>query len=112
MSYHLDNLSIKYLKNLSKDQLTELSKEISEFLIDTTSKTGGHIGANLGTIELTIALHYVFNSPEDALIFDTGHIGYTHKIITGRKNKFNTLNTYKGLSRFISRDARRQFTIY
>ena len=104
MTYHLDNLSIDYLKSLKEKDLIKLSKEISDFLISSTSKTGGHIGANLGTIELTIALHYVFNSPKDALIFDTGHIGYTHKLITGRKSKFKTLNSYKGLSRFISRD--------
>ena len=98
----LNQLSIDFIKNKSISSLNEISSEIRKFIIHSTSQTGGHIGANLGTIELTIALHYCFNSPEDAIFYDTGHIGYTHKILTGRINKFSTLNTYKGLSRFIT----------
>ncbi len=100
----LEKLSINFIKSKSIDSLNEIASEIRKFIIETTSKTGGHIGANLGTIELTLALHYCFNSPKDAIFFDTGHIGYTHKILTGRINKFSTLNTYKGLSRFITCD--------
>ena len=103
----LDNsnfANIRKIKKLSYSDLKELSYEIRNFLIQTISKTGGHIGANLGTIEITIALHKVFNSPHDKIIFDTGHQGYTHKIITGRKNKFKYLNKYKkGFSRFLDR---------
>lgn len=73
-------------------------------MIESNAQTGGHIGANLGTIEISIALHYAFSSPDDVFVFDTGHSGYTHKILTGRLNRFKTLNTYGGMSRFVSRD--------
>jgi len=91
------------LKELTIDELTQLSEEIRSFLIDTISKTGGHIGTNLGVIELTVAMHYVFFMPEDKIIFDTGHQGYTHKLITGRKSLFKTLNQPFGMSRFLTR---------
>lgn len=91
------------IKKFSVNELKKLSNEIREFLIDSISKTGGHIGANLGVIELTIALHYVFNVPDDAILFDVGHQGYTHKLITGRKKLFPTLNSPGGMSRFISK---------
>jgi len=101
---YLDKVSSpEDLKGLTIDELTVLSNEIRSFLIDTISTTGGHIGTNLGVIELTVALHYVFSMPPDKIIFDTGHQGYTHKLITGRKNLFNTLNQPLGMSRFLTR---------
>lgn len=89
------------LKDFSLDDLNELSQEIREFLIDSISKTGGHIGPNLGVIELTVALHYVFDLEKDKLLFDVGHQGYTHKLLTGRKELFFSLNSIGGMSRFI-----------
>jgi 1-deoxy-D-xylulose-5-phosphate synthase len=76
---------------------------VRRFLLAQVSQTGGHIGANLGTVELTLALHRVFDSPRDTLLFDTGHQGYTHKIVTGRAARFPSLNRYGGLNRFLSR---------
>lgn len=100
----LDSIETPFdLKKIPEEQLPELAREVREFLIDSISRTGGHIGANLGVIELTIALHYVFNPPEDSILFDVGHQGYTHKLLTGRKVMFPTLNTFGGMSRFISR---------
>ncbi len=90
------------IKSLSYNELKHLANEIRNFLIDNISQTGGHIGANLGTIELTIALHYVFDSPRDKIIWDIGHQGYTHKILTGRAHLFTTLNKYGGMNRFIT----------
>jgi len=84
-------------------ELGEIAGKIRQFLIDTTAVTGGHIGTNLGTIELSLALHRVFESPEDKIVWDTGHQGYTHKIITGRADRFPTLNTFGGMSRFVSK---------
>ncbi|UOB19707.1 1-deoxy-D-xylulose-5-phosphate synthase [Macrococcus armenti] len=89
-----------FLKDLSYESLETLSQDIRTFLIEKCSVTGGHIGANLGVVELTIALHKVFNSPQDKLIFDVGHQAYIHKILTGRANQFDTLRQYKGLSGF------------
>ena len=83
--------------------LEGLCSSIRAFLIESTSETGGHIGANLGTVELTVALHQCFSTPDDKLIFDTGHTGYTHKILTGRKEMFSSLNSFGGMSRFLSR---------
>lgn len=100
----LNNLSPDKIKKLSLNDTYKLSKSIRDFLIETNSITGGHIGANLGVVELSIAMHRVFNSPKDSFFFDTGHIGYTHKIITGRAKLFNTLNNYKGLNRFLTPD--------
>ena len=94
------------LKDLDEENLSELkalADSIRAFLIESTATTGGHIGANLGTVELTIALHRCFTTPKDKLIFDTGHTGYTHKILTGRKKLFSTLNSLDGMSRFLSR---------
>ena len=81
--------------------LQRLAEEVRRFLLASVSTTGGHIGANLGTVELTLALHKVFRSPQDAILFDTGHQGYTHKIVTGRAGRFPTLNRYGGLNRFL-----------
>lgn len=91
------------LKSASPDELRDLADRVRAFLIDSTSKTGGHIGANLGTVELSIALHKVFDSPRDKIIWDTGHQGYTHKILTGRAGEFSSLDTYGGMNRFVSR---------
>lgn len=92
----------KLVKSLTCQELDGLAADIRKFLIEKISNTGGHIGANLGVVELTIALHSEFSSPDEPIIFDTGHIGYTHKILTGRANLFQSLNTYGGMSRFIT----------
>jgi len=99
----IENMKLSSLKKISQTDLNDLCVEIREFLIKSNSETGGHIGANLGTVEISVALHYCFNSPEDKIIWDTGHQGYTHKILTGRASKFKTLNTFGGMNRFISR---------
>jgi 1-deoxy-D-xylulose-5-phosphate synthase len=88
------------IKNLSLKQLYQLADEIRAFLIENVSKTGGHLAPNLGVVELTIALHRVFNMPEDKIIWDVGHQAYVHKILTGRKDKFHTLRQYGGISGF------------
>lgn len=93
-----------FLKTYNHRQLKQLSDEIRLFLIESVSKTGGHLSSNLGTIELTVALHKVFDSPKDKLLFDVGHQTYTHKILTGRINQFDTLRQYNGLSGFQKRN--------
>jgi 1-deoxy-D-xylulose-5-phosphate synthase len=90
------------LRELTPDQLRELSLEIRSFLIENVSQTGGHLGPNLGVIELTIAVHRVFQSPRDPIIFDTGHQSYVHKILTGRQDQFPTLRQRHGLSGYPS----------
>lgn len=79
------------LKQLPREQLPVLAVEIRQFLLETLAKTGGHLGANLGVIELTLALHYVFDSPRDRLVWDVSHQCYTHKLLTGRRSLFATL---------------------
>ena len=96
--------SPSFLKGLNNEQLVELSEDIRRFLIDNLSKTGGHIGPNLGVVELTIALHRVFDSPTDKLIWDVGHQSYVHKILTGRASQFDTLRQFKGLCGFPKRN--------
>lgn len=91
------------IKHLTMEELNELAAEIREFLIDSIAKTGGHLSSNLGVVELTIALHYVFQSPIDRILFDVGHQSYVHKILTGRSRRFSTLRQYKGLSGFQKR---------
>ena len=88
------------IKQLDFDQLQSLADEIREFLIESLKKTGGHLGSNLGTIELTLAMHYVFDTPDDSIIWDVGHQAYTHKILTGRKDRMSTLRQKNGLSGF------------
>ena len=88
------------LKKMSRDQLPLLSEEIRAFLIDSVSKTGGHLSSNLGTIDLTIALHWVFSSPRDQLVWDVGHQCYTHKLLTGRREGFASLRKRGGISGF------------
>ena len=92
------------LKGLSLAALEELAAEIRHEIITTVTTTGGHLASNLGVVELTIALHRVFNSPKDKIIWDVGHQSYVHKLLTGRRQKFNTLRQYRGLSGFTSRD--------
>ena len=91
------------LKKLSNSEIKILAKEIREEMINAVSETGGHLGAGLGVVELTLALHYVFNTPHDKLIWDVGHQSYPHKILTGRKNRIRTLRQGKGLSGFTKR---------
>lgn len=91
------------LKKLSVDQLPSLAEEIREFLLQTVSETGGHLGSNLGAVELTLALHYCFTSPNDKIVWDVGHQAYTHKLLTGRREHFATQRQYKGISGFPKR---------
>lgn len=88
------------LRQLSRQQLTPLATELRDFVIDSVSKTGGHLSSNLGTVELTIALHYVFNTPEDRLVWDVGHQTYPHKILTGRREQMHSLRQLNGISGF------------
>jgi len=92
------------LKRLTRAQLDELATEIRAFLVSNVSRTGGHLGPNLGVVELTIALHRVFDSPQDPIVFDTGHQTYVHKILTGRRERFSTLRQQHGLSGYPSRE--------
>lgn len=91
------------LKKLNIDELNDLSAEIREFLVDSVSKTGGHLASNLGVVELTVAIHTVFNMPYDKIVFDVGHQSYVHKLLTGRRGEFSTLRKFKGLSGFPKR---------
>ncbi|MDZ7722130.1 MAG: 1-deoxy-D-xylulose-5-phosphate synthase [candidate division KSB1 bacterium] len=104
MNYLLNDIaSPEDLRQLTIPQLAQLSREIRQYLISTVSQTGGHLAPSLGVVELTIALHYNFNTPNDKLVWDVGHQAYIHKILTGRKDRFNTLRQYKGLSGFPNR---------
>jgi len=93
----------KFLKDMNIDELNELAKEIRSFIIEKVSKSGGHLSSNLGVVEIVIALHKVFDSPNDRFIFDVGHQSYVHKILTGRAKDFDTLRQYKGLSGYQKR---------
>ena len=88
------------LRKLGRHQLTPLADELRSFLLDSVSKTGGHLSSNLGTVELTVALHYVFNTPVDRIVWDVGHQTYSHKILTGRREQFHTLRQLDGISGF------------
>jgi 1-deoxy-D-xylulose-5-phosphate synthase len=90
------------LKKLSLEELNSLGQEIRQEIVVSLAKTGGHLASNLGVVEITIALHKVFNSPKDLILWDVGHQAYVHKMLTGRRHKFNSLRQYKGLSGFIS----------
>ena len=97
----LDNIKeIKDLRNLTYKEKLKLADEIRGFLIDIVSKNGGHLASNLGVVELTIALHSVFDTPNDKIIWDVGHQTYVHKILTGRKNEMDTLRKLNGISGF------------
>ena len=91
------------IRNLKVSELKTLAKEVREEMIDAVSVTGGHLGAGLGVVELTIALHYVFDTPKDKLVWDVSHQCYPHKIITGRKDRIKTLRKGGGLSGFTKR---------
>ena len=99
------------LRKLNKDKLKQISDELRDELIDVVSETGGHLGAGLGVVELTVALHYVFDTPKDKLVWDVSHQCYPHKIITGRKDRIKTLRKGGGLSGFTKNNpsSRRNF---
>jgi 1-deoxy-D-xylulose-5-phosphate synthase len=92
------------LRKLEREELTQVSSEVREFIIDTLSDVGGHFASNLGVVELTVALHYVFDTPTDKLIWDVGHQTYPHKVLTGRKDKLKTVRKYCGISGFPKRE--------
>lgn len=92
------------LRKLARTQLTPLAHELRQYLLESVSKTGGHLSSNLGTVELSIALHYVFNTPHDRIVWDVGHQTYSHKILTGRRDRMHTLRQFAGLSGFPKRD--------
>ena len=91
------------VRNLSIAELDQLAADVREEIVKTVSKTGGHLAPSLGVVELTLALHHVFNTPADKLIWDVGHQAYAHKLITGRRNQFHTLRQYQGISGFPKR---------
>ncbi|MCL1951121.1 MAG: 1-deoxy-D-xylulose-5-phosphate synthase [Turicibacter sp.] len=104
MAFEMEEINDpSFLKHLSNRQLEELCEDIREFIIDSLSKTGGHLSSNLGVVELTVAMHKVFDSPVDKFIWDVGHQVYPHKILTGRAGKFPTLRQFKGMSGFPKR---------
>jgi len=88
------------LRTLERKQLPEIARQLREFLIESVALTGGHLSSNLGTVELTVALHYVFNTPEDRLVWDVGHQTYAHKVLTGRRERMSTLRQYGGVAGF------------
>ena len=91
------------LRQLQRTELPQLAEELRAWLLDSVSRTGGHLSSNLGTVELTIALHYVFNTPHDRLVWDVGHQTYPHKILTGRRERMASLRQLGGLSGFPQR---------
>ena len=101
--YLMDIDSPEDLRKLPETELRCVSDEVREYLVDTITKVGGHFGAGLGTVELTVALHYVFNTPHDKIVIDTGHQAYPHKILTGRKDQLHTIRQKGGLSGFLKR---------
>ena len=92
------------LRQLEQDRLAEVADAVRSFLVDSVSRTGGHLAAGLGVVELSVALHYVFNTPDDRLIWDVGHQAYPHKILTGRRSRMASLRRKDGLSGFLKRD--------
>ena len=88
------------LRKLSREELPLIAEELRQFIVESVSKTGGHFSSNLGAVELTVALHYVFNTPEDRLVWDVGHQSYPHKILTGRRERMHSLRQFSGLSGF------------
>ena len=108
----IKSMQLKYLPNIktpedikgySSDQLHELCAELRNYTIETVTEIGGHLAPTLGVIELTVALHYVYDMPRDKLIWDVGHQGYAHKLLTGRFKEFPTIRQYNGLSGFLKR---------
>ena len=92
------------LRRLQPEQLPQLAQQLRQFILDTVSRTGGHLSSNLGTVELTVALHYAFDTPHDRLVWDVGHQTYAHKILTGRREQMGTLRQLHGLSGFPRRE--------
>src|SRR5579872_4461919 len=92
------------LRQLKREQLPQVAKEIRERILDTISKKGGHLASSLGSADLTVALHYVFNTPSDKIVWDTGHQTYGHKLLTGRQDRFDSIRQLHGLSGFLKRD--------
>src|SRR3974390_146999 len=104
MSQYLDKVdSPSQVKKLTLDQLQKLAEEIRQELITVLSRTGGHLGPNLGVVELTLAMHYVFDTPTDHFLFDVSHQAYVHKLLTGRRKQFHTIRTQDGLNGFMLR---------
>ena len=91
------------LRQLAPSQLRDVADEVRQHLIDTITKVGGHFGAGLGAVELTVALHYVYNTPIDKIVWDTGHQAYPHKILTGRRDSLHTIRQKGGISGFLKR---------
>ena len=98
------DIDLKSLKQMNSDELNRLSEDIRRELIAVTLKNGGHLASNLGVVELTLALHYVFDSPTDKIVFDVGHQTYIHKILSGRAKEFNSIRTQNGLRGFSNHD--------
>jgi len=94
----------KDIRGMTLDELNQLAAEIRQEVISVVSEVGGHFASTLGAVELTLALHYVFNTPEDRIVWDTGHQAYAHKLICGRRNRLSTIRQLGGLSGFLSRD--------
>ena len=103
--------SPKDLKNYSKKELEAISSELREYIVSTVSEIGGHLASTLGVIELTTALHYVYNAPDDKIVWDTGHQAYAHKVLTGRFESLNTIRKYKGLSGFL-KQAESEYDVF
>ena len=102
---YLDKIDLpKDLRKFEKNDLENICNDLREFIINSISENGGHFGASLGVVELTVALHYVYNTPEDSIVWDVGHQAYGHKILTGRRNQMGTLRKKDGLSGFTKRD--------
>ena len=95
------------LRKLDRRQLQTLAEELRAYVLESVSQTGGHLSSNLGTVELTIALHYAFHTPEDRIVWDVGHQSYPHKILTGRRDRMSTLRQWGGISGFPRRDEAR-----
>ncbi|BAL95010.1 1-deoxy-D-xylulose-5-phosphate synthase [Rubrivivax gelatinosus] len=105
MSKYLDSIQTPAdLRRMSRSDLPGLAREVREFVLNTVSQTGGHLGSNLGTVELTVALHYVFNTPHDRIVWDVGHQTYPHKVLTGRRERMHTLRQLGGIAGFPRRD--------
>jgi len=92
------------LRQLKVEDLQEVADEVRQFIIDTCSRVGGHTGASLGAVELAVAMHYVFDTPNDKIVWDVGHQAYAHKILTGRRDELHTIKQPGGLSGFLRRD--------
>jgi 1-deoxy-D-xylulose-5-phosphate synthase len=101
----LDRIDIPAdLRALSEHQLEQVAAEVRAYLLDSVSRSGGHFAAGLGSVELTVALHYLYNTPEDRIVWDVGHQAYPHKILTGRKERLHTIRKWNGLAPFPKRD--------